>query len=110
MTCEDKRHKHMDDPQIDSMIKSCIKDHVKSIRTVQEVMHKAGICENDFFTILVNLAVHIGAEAILHLERSSDLPKQEAINMILGGIARKVGSEFITINVPHRTPANVTAH
>lgn len=99
MKCKHKKHKHLTEEQMDSMITSGIKDHVKSIRIIQEVCYKADICEGDFFTALINVVVHMGEHTIRHLEAAAGMSQREAVDMIIGNITRRLGVQYYNLNM-----------
>lgn len=98
MKCNHKNHQHLDEEQINNMITSAIKDHVKIIRQVQEIMHKADVCEGDFFTVLVNVVVHMGEHTIKHLEQTG-MTEREAVDLIIGNITRRLGVQYFNLNL-----------
>ncbi len=110
-----QHHKHLTDAEIQKLFAEVFKAHVKLIRGVQERLHKDGVCESDFVNMLLSVVIRAASQTIEHLTVSAKMTKQDAVNLVMGGIAEEVGFKIATVNEAElmgkmRKAMNATTH
>ncbi len=108
MHCDNKDHIHFTDEQMERLIAEYLKKHSSIMSKIQQTMLDKKVCTNEFFTLLINCVVIMTSEAILYVSTQSDMTKDAAVDMIIGGIAKRSGVEY-KVNL-EKSPGNANRH
>jgi hypothetical protein len=97
--CDEPEHKHLGDKQIMAVVEALMKTLNEKIRSVQKHMLDTGLCEGDFYTLVINLATMQAANAVGYLCNATSLSKKEVLAMFMQGFLKKLDVEYVQMNI-----------
>ena len=90
-------HKHANEEESQGILKIMYDKHNAMFREVQDALKSEGYCQGDFFDILVNFSVTATVNVMEYLESHGDMSRECLIDLIIGGIVKNIGAQFISV-------------